>query len=148
MALTIPRNAPLLILDEPTSYMDIPSKKALMDILVDWMDRGEHTIIMASHQLEDIRKMADYMCVLRDGKVIGTFEKEELTERYVQYWLKNPLPEAVTPGEVTRKNETIISNRPKVSEEFFRKHSITWIERTTLDLEDIITLLLNEQGEH
>jgi len=56
LALTIPRNTKLLILDEPTSFMDIPSKNLLTDLLIEWMEKDERSIIIASHQADDIKK--------------------------------------------------------------------------------------------
>ncbi|WP_106495884.1 ATP-binding cassette domain-containing protein [Lentibacillus sp. Marseille-P4043] len=147
LALTIPRNAPLLLLDEPTSFMDIPSKKRLMDILVEWMDQGEHAIIFASHQAEDIMKLADYLCILRNGKVIGTYEKEELTESYKRYWLQHSLPESWIPGEISREKQQLISNQPDKTEQFFNENNMTWSGRTALHLEEIITYLLQDGKE-
>src|SRR5690625_2826562 len=85
LALTIASNASLLILDEPTAYMDIPSKKILGDILIDWMDNGERSIIMTSHQVEDIRKYSDYIVILNKGSMLGAFEKDELLEHHKRY---------------------------------------------------------------
>jgi ABC-2 type transport system ATP-binding protein len=142
LALTIPRNAPLLILDEPTSFMDIPSKKILMDLLVDWMEPGNRSIIIASHQIDDIKKLSDYLFVLHNGNVLGNFEKEELTERYVRYWLKNEVPALLVPGEVTREGNLLVSNSPETTETFFVQNNIKWTNQSFLEMEDIITLLL------
>lgn len=142
LALTIPRNAPLLLLDEPTSFMDIPSKKHLLDILVDWMEQDNRAIVITSHQADDIRKLSDYLFVLRDGKMIGNHEKETLTENFKRYWLKKPLQDKAIPGEVSRHQQQVISNQPEVTEQYFKDADIQWIDRTALDLEEIITLLL------
>lgn len=143
-ALTIARNARLLILDEPTAHMDIPSKKILIDLLADWMEVEGRAIIIASHQVEDIKKLSDYLFVLRNGKVIGNFEKEELTERYQRYWLNDHLPSGDIPGEVTREDHYLISNQPELTEGFFNEQHIKWESQTTLELDEIITLLLTK----
>ena len=91
LALVLARNAQVLILDEPTAHLDIPSKKILNDLLVEWMDNGERTIILATHQVEDIQKLADYLIVLKDGSIFGKFEKEELRDMYKRYWFSHPL---------------------------------------------------------
>ncbi|WP_164667468.1 ATP-binding cassette domain-containing protein [Virgibacillus doumboii] len=144
LALTIPRNTPLLLLDEPTAFMDIPSKRLLMDILTDWMDQGgPRAIVMASHQTEDIMKLADYLCVLQDGKMNGVFEKDALTESYKRYWLSSSLPETTIPGEVARKTQQIISNQPEQTEAFFEESNTAVTNRTSLDMEEIIELILS-----
>lgn len=85
LALTIASNTSLMILDEPTAYLDIPAKKNLGDLLIDWMDNGKQAIIMTNHQVEDIRKLSDFtdfICILDNGKMIGNFDKSQLRERY------------------------------------------------------------------
>lgn len=146
LALTIPRNSPLMILDEPTSFLDIPSKQLLTDMLTDWMDQGERAIVIASHQAADMMKLADYLYVLQDGNHMGTFEKEELLQRYRKYWLASELPETRAPGEIARENQQIISNHPEQTESFFHEHHLTATFQTALELEEILTLLLQEQN--
>lgn len=141
-ALTIARNARILILDEPTAHMDIPSKKVLIDLLVDWMEVEDRAIIIASHQVEDIRKLSDYLFVLHNGQPIGNFEKEELTESYKRYWMIDALPSGKIPGEVVREHNHLISNQPEATEHFFNEHQIEWANRTALELDEIITILL------
>ncbi|MFD1361390.1 ABC transporter ATP-binding protein [Lentibacillus salinarum] len=144
LALTIPRNAPLLLLDEPTAFMDIPSKRMLMDLLTDWVDQGERAIVMTSHQAENIMKLADYLCVLQDGKQIGTFEKEELLQRYRKYWVSSSLPEEAVPGEIAREGQAILSDQPEATETFFRDSDLAITHQTALDLEEILSYLLKQ----
>lgn len=145
-ALTIARNSPILILDEPTAHIDIPSKKVMTDLLVEWMEDGEKAILIASHQVEDIKKLADYLFVLHDGDMIGYFEKGELTEGYVRYWINQTLPYGNIPGAVTHDEQMIVSNDPERTEQYLTTNDIEWINRETVDLEDIITLLLTKKG--
>jgi len=142
-ALTIARNAPLLILDEPTAHIDILSKKVITDLLVDWMEADDgRAIIIASHQVEDIRKLSDYLYVLKNGKPIGHFEKEALTESYRRYFLNGALPLATIPGEVSRENHSLISNQPEATEHFLAENDLEWSSRTAVELEEIIAILL------
>lgn len=148
LALTIPRNTALLILDEPTSFMDIPSKQYLSDILVDWMEQGERSILLTSHQADDIQKLADYLFVLQNGKMIGNFEKDALTESYKRYWMNDALPDIPVSGEVSRNGKQIISNQPDITEQYLNDNNLQWLDRKALDLEEIITLLLAGKGRN
>lgn len=142
-ALTIARNARLLILDEPTAHIDILSKKIIIDLLVDWMEKDdERAIIIASHQVEDIRKLSDYLYVLNNGQPIGHFEKEALTESYRRYFLSEALPMSSIPGEISRESHSLISNQPEKTERFLTANDIEWTNRTALELEEVITILL------
>lgn len=141
LALTIPRNAKVLILDEPTSFIDIPSKNIIIDLLVDWMEVEDRAILLASHQAEDIKKLADYIVLLRRGKMLGHFEKEALIEKYCKYWVTEQITSKI-PGEVYRKGHEIISDRPTEVEKYFADNKITPMNSTAIELEEIITLLL------
>lgn len=142
-ALTLPRNTPLLLLDEPTASIDIPSKKVIIDLLADWMDQGERAIVMASHQTEDIMKLADYLSVLKSGKMVGTFEKESLKESYMRYWMDGELPAESVPGEMERDEQMIVSNDPEAAEKYFSENNFPFINAAKLDLDEIITILLS-----
>ena len=142
LALAIARNAEVLILDEPTAHLDIPSKKILNDLLIEWMDHGERTIILATHQIEDIQKLADYLVILKDGRIFGQYEKEALSDTYKRYWFSQPLECAAVPGEVERKAHSFITNQPFEAEDFLQQESIAWTSVQTVALDEIITLLL------
>lgn len=142
LALTIASNARLLILDEPTSFMDIPSKKIFIDTLVDWMDKEERAIIIASHQAEDIRKLADYLVILHNGTMLGAYEKEELTESYQQYWFNETIPFEEIPGEISREQHTIVTNQAEATEQFLSQNQMHWTNRKALELDEVISLLL------
>ncbi|SEN85177.1 ABC-2 type transport system ATP-binding protein [Mesobacillus persicus] len=146
LALTIPRDTEILLLDEPTAHMDIPTKQILMDCLVDWMDRGDKMILIASHQVEDIRKLADYLVLFQKGKIVGNYVKEELVAQYKRYWLESSLSAQPLPGEIARKGERlIISNHPLETEAHLRKENQRWLDAESLDLEDIISIVLNNE---
>jgi len=143
LALTIPRNVPLMILDEPTNFMDIPSKNLLLDVLVEWMENGERALLFASHQSEDIQKLADYLMILKDGVQIGTFEKEDLLERFQTYWLDHmPGEPDSIPGTVSFADGKLLSDNPELTEKILKERNIPWHSQTTLKLEEIITILM------
>ncbi|EQB38318.1 hypothetical protein M948_06985 [Virgibacillus sp. CM-4] len=144
LALTLPRNTSLLLLDEPTAYMDIPAKEQLMNFIVEWMEHGHRAIVMASHQSADIMKLSDYLVVLKQGKLIDIFEKETLIDTHKQYWFNEALPVEKVPGELFRKATQLISNNPERTEAYLHQHGIAWTALESLNLEEIITLILTK----
>lgn len=145
LALTIPRNTKLLILDEPTSFMDIPAKNLLNDVLIEWMEKDERSIILASHQADDIQKLADYIVVIKNGKMLGQYEKEQLIESFRKFWLKPGSLNGKVPGEILRKENELISNDPMLTEKYFEENGIEPLSSANLELEEIITLLLTQR---
>jgi len=69
----------ILIMDEPTSALTIEETNELFDIVKKLKEKGTG-IIYISHRLEEIFEIADRATVLRDGKIIGTLDREEITE--------------------------------------------------------------------
>ena len=78
LRLTIARgillNAPILILDEPTSSVDSETEALIMEGLEQWM--ADRTTFIIAHRLSTVRQ-ADLILVLRDGHIVeqGTFNE-------------------------------------------------------------------------
>jgi rhamnose transport system ATP-binding protein len=69
----------ILIMDEPTSALTLSEAEDLFNIIRRLRKEGT-AIIFISHILEEVFKIADRVTVLRDGKIIGTKDKNELNE--------------------------------------------------------------------
>jgi len=72
------RNAEILILDEPTAVLTPQETEELFKIMQSLKDDGK-TIIFITHKLKETMTAADRITVLRDGKKIGTVNKEDTT---------------------------------------------------------------------
>ncbi|MFW6295256.1 MAG: ABC transporter ATP-binding protein [Halanaerobium sp.] len=72
------RNAEILILDEPTAVLTPQETDELFKIMRNLKEDGK-TIIFITHKLKETMATADRITVLRDGKKIGTVDKEETT---------------------------------------------------------------------
>jgi simple sugar transport system ATP-binding protein len=65
------RNAEILIFDEPTAVLAPREIEFLLDIIRGLREKG-HTIILITHKLEEIMRVADRCAVLRRGRLVGT----------------------------------------------------------------------------
>lgn len=72
----------LLILDEATSGLDPVVRDDILDMLLDFAQDEEHSILVSSHITSDLEKIADYIVFIHEGKVVFEKPKDELTERY------------------------------------------------------------------
>lgn len=70
----------IVILDEPTAVLAHDEVEALLDIVRDLRARGVG-VVYISHRLEEVEALADRVTVLRDGKMIGTWSAEGLSQR-------------------------------------------------------------------
>lgn len=141
LSLALPRHTDILILDEPTASLDIPSKNLVMDLLVDWMEREDRAIILTTHQPENLRKLADYLFLMKDGQAIGHYEKDQLVSGFRRYWLAEMPVEAV-PGERSRSGLQLVSDNLEATEKYFVEYGIGILDDKAMELEEIISLLL------
>ena len=72
----------LLLLDEATSGLDPVVRDDILDMLMDFVQDEEHSILVSSHITSDLEKIADYIVFIHEGKVVFEKPKDELTERY------------------------------------------------------------------
>ncbi len=72
----------LLVLDEATSGLDPVVRDDILDMLLDFVQDEEHSILVSSHITSDLEKIADYIVFIHEGKVVFEKPKDELTERY------------------------------------------------------------------
>ncbi len=72
----------LLILDEATSGLDPVVRDDILDMLLDFVQDEEHSILVSSHITSDLEKIADYIVLIHKGKVVFSKPKDELTEQY------------------------------------------------------------------
>ncbi|MBD5136830.1 MAG: ABC transporter ATP-binding protein [Lachnospiraceae bacterium] len=83
LAVALSHKAKLLVLDEPTSGLDPVARDELMDILMEYIEDGENSVLFSTHISADLEKIADYVTILSNGKVFYTGEKDVLLEKYV-----------------------------------------------------------------
>lgn len=72
-------NPDLLILDEITAALSYNTRKILFDI-IDRLVKENKSILIVTHDIEELLKLSDRITILRDGEVITTKRADELTE--------------------------------------------------------------------
>jgi putative multiple sugar transport system ATP-binding protein len=79
IAKALSKRVKLLILDEPTAALNDEDSDHLIDLILHLKGQGITSIII-SHKLNEIKKVADAVTVIRDGKTIETIAKTDVTE--------------------------------------------------------------------
>jgi ABC-2 type transport system ATP-binding protein len=77
----------VLFLDEPTTGLDAPSRRALWSYLRDVRAANGTTIVLTSHYLEEAEQ-ADRICVIDSGRIVATGSPAELTAALADEWLE------------------------------------------------------------
>ena len=72
----------LLILDEATAGLDPVVRDEILDILLDFIQDEEHSVFFSSHITSDIQKIADYVVLIHQGRIVFEEEKDALLDQY------------------------------------------------------------------
>jgi ABC-type sugar transport system ATPase subunit len=75
-ALIAPGN--VVLCDEPTAVLSEADADALLDCLVRMRSQANMTIVYVTHRLSEVLRIADRITVLRDGRRVGTFDRDEV----------------------------------------------------------------------
>lgn len=78
VAIALSHKAKILILDEATSGLDPVARDEVLDILMEFIQNEENSILMSSHITSDLEKIADYITFIHNGKIIFSENKDKL----------------------------------------------------------------------
>ena len=69
MSFALAANTSLIIMDEPTNGLDIPGKSQFKKFIASGMD-DERTVIISTHQVQDIEKLIEHVIIIEDSKIL------------------------------------------------------------------------------
>lgn len=72
----------LLILDEPTAGLDVVAREEVLDMLREYMEDGEHSILISSHISSDLEGFCDDLYLIQEGKIVLHEETDVLLSEY------------------------------------------------------------------
>ena len=75
-------DAKLLILDEPTSGLDPVSRDELLQILSEYIEDGEHSVLFSTHITGDLERIADYITYISYGELFFSGGKDEFVDMF------------------------------------------------------------------
>ncbi|MBD5550846.1 MAG: ABC transporter ATP-binding protein [Lachnospiraceae bacterium] len=82
-AAVMARETRLLILDEATNGLDVLFREEILNLLQNYIEDGEHSVLFATHIIDDLERIADYIVMVEDGRVLLQDAKETLTESFI-----------------------------------------------------------------
>ena len=82
IAAALSHHAKLLIMDEPTGGLDPVVRDELLDVLLEYIQDDQNSVLISSHLITDLEKIADFIAFLHKGKLIFCENKETLLDQY------------------------------------------------------------------
>jgi ABC-2 type transport system ATP-binding protein len=146
LSLSLAHKPELLVLDEPTSGLDPIVRREFLESMID-VAAQDRTVLLASHQIPEVERVADVVAILRDGKLTLHERLDDLKDRTCELTvtLRNgspdlpPVPGTVLHREVKgRQWRLLVRNLDEARFETFRADKeVGNVEVRRPSLEDI-----------
>ncbi|MGO9544721.1 MAG: ABC transporter ATP-binding protein [Rhodomicrobium sp.] len=104
IAMALANEPDLLIADEPTTALDVTIQAQILDLLLDLQRELHMALLLITHDLGIVRKMANRTCVMKDGEVVERGPAEEVFTQPKHPYTKRLL-EAQPKGEPPRVDD-------------------------------------------
>ena len=154
IAMAVSAQPKLLIADEPTTALDVAVQAQILDLLSRLQEEHGMTMLYITHDLNLVRRFADDVAVMRDGRILETGKAAEVfanpQHEYTKMLLNAgttrrvaPLPE--NPATVLKAEQIAFS--VKESDGWFKKRDKTILNPVSFDLKSGETLgIIGESG--
>lgn len=139
----------LLLLDEPSSGLDPFAWKLMIDQLRDCMEDGNTTIVLSTHIVDEVRRLADYIVLMHHGKMLGMVEKDGLLDNWKECWVTgDALLVSELPGIVSWKQESatavsFVTTECLEVEQILQSAGIPFIKTRSLELDEVLSLWIH-----
>lgn len=99
MAMVLAQRTPYLLLDEPTSFLDITHQYQLLGLLARLRNEGR-TVVAVLHDINQACRFADHLVAMKDGRVIAEGDPGDIVDAAL---IKDvfDLPSVIVPDPVT-----------------------------------------------
>ena len=82
LAVALSHDADLLLMDEPTSGLDPVFRSEILEILKEYIEEGERSVLFSTHITTDLEKIADYVTFINDGQMVFSTDKDNILDQY------------------------------------------------------------------
>src|SRR5699024_9840880 len=92
IAVTLGRRAPYVVLDEPFTGLDPMVRKAIMSSIIKFVDLEKQTVIIATHEVNELEPILDEVLLLKKGTVIAHKSIDNIREAYemnIVQWMES-----------------------------------------------------------
>ncbi|MEJ9080564.1 ABC transporter ATP-binding protein [Gordonia malaquae] len=113
LAMVLAQQTPILLLDEPTTFLDIAHQYGLLELFDSLRSDHGRTIVVVLHDLNQAARYADHLIVMKDGSVVASGDPAEvITAELVEsvYGLRcrvEPDPETGAPMVIARAGRCV-----------------------------------------
>lgn len=82
LSIAFSHKANVLILDEPTSGLDPQMRDEFVELIQDFMEDENHTVLFSTHITQDLEAIADYIVYIDSGQIVDSCSRDEFIDSY------------------------------------------------------------------
>lgn len=125
----------LLILDEATTGLDPVVRDEVLDLFLEFIQDEEHSVFFSSHITSDIEKIADYVILIHQGRIIFDEQKDDLIYNYGIVKCGQERFASISPDDylISRKTNTCMECLVTNKEAFKKKYKNFVVDNATLE---------------
>ncbi|OXL86112.1 MULTISPECIES: ABC transporter ATP-binding protein [Paenibacillus] len=136
----------LLLLDEPSSGLDPFAWKMMIEVLRECLQTEDTTIVLSTHIIDEVKRLADYVMLIHHGKWMGMAEKDSLLDNWKEVWAGCPeadleeLPNMVQTQQESHGVTRVVTTSCRELEQILYDSGINVLKTRALELDEILTL--------
>ena len=116
MAFALATNTKVLLMDEPTNGLDIPSKSQFRKVVAQYMS-DDRTLIISTHQVHDVESLLDHILILSQQKLLLDASVADIQEKYTfEYRTPDDMDDALYAEPSLQGNAVIAPRKADVAE--------------------------------
>ena len=117
IAFGLATNTKLLLMDEPTNGLDIPSKSQFRKVIANNMTE-DRTLIISTHQVHDVESLLDHIIIMNQSQLLLDTSVSDICEKYT-FEYRNPqeMDDTVLYAEPTLQGNAAICKRQEGKQE-------------------------------
>ncbi|MDO7906640.1 ABC transporter ATP-binding protein [Paenibacillus sp. JX-17] len=135
----------LLLLDEPSSGFDPFAWKIMLEELRACLEEDGTTILLATHIVDEIKRLADYIVLIHRGRILGRAEKDSLMESWKEIWFEGSAEDAADlPGVAEHSEEgsglqRVVTMEAAAAGQLIAQSGLRLLRTRNLELDDILS---------
>ena len=80
LAMVLAQQTPLMLLDEPTTFLDIAHQLEVLDLCADLHQDHDHTVVVVLHDLNHACRYATHLIAMREGAIVAEGDPAEIVD--------------------------------------------------------------------
>ena len=150
LAIALAPEPELLVLDDPSLGLDPVARRAILEVIVDLFGGGERTVLLSTHELQDVERIADRVLVLDQSMLVADAEKDYFLAHVREYVIEGGMGRPEVKGLISSRQEgsvlRLLVANPDEETQRQLETAGTVVEQRSVNLEDAVIGYLSRRG--